>query len=186
MPIILVIGPARSGKSAYAETLATQYQQPVTYIATARNSLEDSEWQVRIDRHRQQRPASWSTLEVPLELPEAIASAVSGQTYLIDSLGTWVANWLEMNDGVWQEQVSRLLATLQTCEANCIFVGEEVGWSVVPPYPMGRLFRDRLGVLNQLIGARSDAVYLVAAGFAIDLKRVGIPVSQGFKLYPEP
>ena len=176
MSIILVIGPARSGKSTHAETLAAQFQQPVTYIATARNNPDDPEWQARIDLHRIQRPASWSTLEVPLELPEAIASAGEGKTYLIDSLGTWVANWLEGNDSVWQQQVSSLLAALQSCQANCIFVGEEVGWSVVPAYELGRLFRDRLGELNQQIGAKSAAVYLVVAGFAIDLRQVGIPV----------
>ncbi|MEL7084645.1 MAG: bifunctional adenosylcobinamide kinase/adenosylcobinamide-phosphate guanylyltransferase [Cyanobacteria bacterium P01_A01_bin.3] len=179
MSIALVTGPARSGKSRFAETLTANFQQPVTYVATARRNPDDAEWQVRIDLHIQQRPNDWTTLEVPLELPRAIANATPGQTYLIDSLGTWVANWIESSDVVWQQQVEQLLTALHACESHCVFVGEEVGWSVVPAYELGRRFRDRMGLLNQQVGAISDAVYLVTAGFAIDLRQVGIPVDSG-------
>lgn len=176
MWIALVTGPARSGKSRFAESLAVGHQRPVTYIATARCDAEDAEWQARIERHRQQRPQAWITAEVPLELPEAISSAEDGQVYLVDSLGTWVANWIESDDTVWQEQVECLLQALQECHCHCVLVGEEVGWSVVPAYELGRRFRDRMGLLNQQVGAISDAVYLVTAGFAIDLRKLGIPV----------
>ena len=178
MSIALVTGPARSGKSRFAETLAANFQQPVTYVATARRNPDDAEWQTRIDRHLQQRPDDWTTIEIPLELPEAIATAALGQTYLVDSLGTWVANWIESDNTVWQQQVESLLQALQVCPSNCVFVAEEVGWSVVPAYELGRRFRDRMGLLNQHVGAISDAVYLVTAGFAIDLRKIGIPIDS--------
>ncbi|MGK7907377.1 MAG: bifunctional adenosylcobinamide kinase/adenosylcobinamide-phosphate guanylyltransferase [Synechococcus sp.] len=182
MTITLVTGPARSGKSAFAEVLAGQFQQPVTYIATARESSSDPEWQERIDLHRQHRPSDWTTLEVPFELSRAIAQAGGGQTYLVDSLGTWAANWIEADSDLWQQQVNDLLEAITVCKADCVFVGEEVGWSVVPAYELGRLFRDRLGVLNQHIGALAQSVYLVTAGFAINLTQVGIPVSTSAEL----
>ncbi|MGK7909986.1 MAG: bifunctional adenosylcobinamide kinase/adenosylcobinamide-phosphate guanylyltransferase [Synechococcus sp.] len=176
--LALVTGPTRSGKSRFAESLAASFRQSVTYVATARRSPDDEEWQARIDLHRQQRPDDWTTLEVPVELPQAIAAATCGQTYLVDSLGTWVANWIECDDAIWQDQVEQLLQALRDCAANCVFVGEEVGWSVVPAYELGRRFRDRMGLLNQRVGALSDAVYLVTAGFAIDLRQVGIAVDS--------
>ena len=126
MSIALVTGPARSGKSRFAETLAANFQQPVTYVATARRNPDDAEWQARIDRHLQQRPDEWTTLEVPLALPQAIAAATAGQTYLIDSLGTWVANWIECDDAVWQQQVEQLLLALQDCDSHCVFVASEI------------------------------------------------------------
>ena len=178
MSIALVTGPARSGKSTFAETLAANFQQPVTYVATARRNPDDAEWQARIDRHLQHRPDAWTTLEIPLELPRAIAEADASQTYVIDSLGTWVANWIECDDAAWQVQVEQLLLAVQDCQAHCVFVTEEVGWSVVPAYELGRLFRDRMGLLNQMVGAISDAVYLVTAGFAIDLRKVGTPIDS--------
>ena len=151
MFISFVTGPARSGKSRFAESLAAQSQQPVVYVATARRNSDDVEWQARIDRHIRQRPDDWTTLEVPLELPQAIAAATSDQTYLIDSLGTWVANWIESDDAIWQEQVEHLLQALQDCCCHCVCVAEEVGWSVVPAYELGRRFRDRMGLLNQQV-----------------------------------
>ena len=178
MSIALVTGPSRSGKSAFAEALAAGFQQPVTYVATARRIPDDLEWQARIDRHRQQRPTSWTTLEIPLELPQSLADADSNQTYLVDSLGTWVANWIECDEVAWQGQVDRLLLALQGYSGNCVLVGEEVGWSVVPAYELGRRFRDRMGLLNQTVGTVSDSVYLVTAGFAIDLRKVGMPIDS--------
>jgi adenosylcobinamide kinase/adenosylcobinamide-phosphate guanylyltransferase len=92
---------------------------------------------------------------------------------LIDSLGTWIANELEQSDPQWQQTQAELLAILQTSSSSIIVVAEEVGWGVVPAYPAGRLFCDRLGALVRAVGAISDDVYLVTAGYAISLKQLG-------------
>ncbi|WP_038025737.1 bifunctional adenosylcobinamide kinase/adenosylcobinamide-phosphate guanylyltransferase [Synechococcus sp. PCC 7336] len=171
--VVLVTGPSRSGKSAFAERLAVETNRPVTYIATARTNPDDREWQARIEQHRQTRPQTWTTLEIPLQLPQAIATAPAGATYLVDSLGSWAANWIECEPDLWDRQVEQLSDALQHCRADVILVAEEVGWGVVPAYELGRRFRDRLGLLCQRVGALSDAVYLVAAGYAIDLVQMG-------------
>lgn len=173
MPRILVTGPTRSGKSAFAEALATRTQLPVTYVATARVSSDDPEWQARIDRHRRDRPTAWETLEVPLDLARVLKDATGDRCYLIDSLGTWVANGIELDDATWEVRAERFLHALSITSATVVMVAEEVGWGVVPAYELGRTFRDRLGLLAQAVGAVADGVYVVVAGYAIDLKQYG-------------
>ncbi len=175
--VILVNGPARSGKSEWAETLAMQSGLPVLYVATARIDPADLEWQARIEGHRQRRSQNWTTLEVPAELPSAIAAAPMASCLLVDSLGTWVANLLELDSAGWEQTQQQLLASLQgTCASQVIFVGEETGWGVVPAYAAGRLFRDRLGRLVRRLGAIANPVYLVTGGYALNLSALGSPL----------
>ena len=175
----LVTGPARSGKSEWAEQLAINSQQPVIYLATAPLYPEDEEWQARLARHRQRRPADWELWEVPLALSAAIATAPAHHCLLVDSLGTWLANLLDQKEATWQRTLEDLLDSLQQSPNPIILVTEETGWGVVPAYPMGRLFRDRLGELTRRVGAIADAVYLVVAGYAVDLQQVGTPLAKG-------
>lgn len=175
----LVTGPARSGKSEWAEQLAINSQQPVIYLATAALYPEDEEWQARLARHRQRRPADWELWEVPLALSAAIATAPAHHCLLVDSLGTWLANLLDQEEATWQRTLEDLLDSLQQSPNPIILVTEETGWGVVPAYPMGRLFRDRLGELTRRVGAIADAVYLVVAGYAVDLQQVGTPLAKG-------
>jgi adenosylcobinamide kinase / adenosylcobinamide-phosphate guanylyltransferase len=171
--LILVTGPSRSGKSDWAEALATQSEQPVLYIATSINSPDDREWQARIQRHRDRRPAHWTLWEVPQVLSEAISQAPEQHCILIDSLGTWLANQLDQTTEQWQKTEAELLTTLQRSTQPIILVAEEVGWGVVPAYPAGRLFCDRLGTLSRRIGVLADRVYLVVTGYALDIKALG-------------
>ncbi|WP_254567189.1 bifunctional adenosylcobinamide kinase/adenosylcobinamide-phosphate guanylyltransferase [Oscillatoria sp. HE19RPO] len=175
--IILVTGPARSGKSEWAELLAEQSGKPVIYLATSRLDPDDSEWQGRIDRHRQRRQASWRTQEVPLALTGAILQGTASDhpsCLLVDSLGTWVANLLEEEDPTWRGILEELMESLKGLkQGTVIFVGEETGWGVVPAYPMGRSFRDRLGDLVRRLGAIADPVYLVTGGHAVNLSAIG-------------
>lgn len=171
--IVLVTGAARSGKSEWAETLARRRNPRVTYVATAEVDPTDLEWQERIERHRRRRPSHWQTLSVPIHLAAAIEAAVPPHCLLVDSLGTWVANLLHRDESAWQEIAVQFLDSLQRIQVDAILVAEEVGWGVVPAYPLGRQFRDRLGHLSRQVGALADAVYLVTGGHALNLSLLG-------------
>lgn len=175
--IMLVTGPSRSGKSEWAEQLALQTNLPVIYIATAKTDLDDPEWLARIAKHSSRRPADWKTLLVPIKLTTTIQeySAVSC-CLLVDSLGTWVANCLEQNSAEWQATSQELLDNLKQITATIIFVAEETGWGVVPAYPLGRQFRDRLGELTRRLGSIASPVYLVTGGHVLNLSSLGSPL----------
>ncbi|MBD2019629.1 bifunctional adenosylcobinamide kinase/adenosylcobinamide-phosphate guanylyltransferase [Leptolyngbya sp. FACHB-36] len=174
--VILVTGPARSGKSEWAETLASRSSQSVTYVATAQIDPTDLEWQARIEQHRLRRPSDWVTLHVPIELADTIATASHPTCLLIDSLGTWLANGLEQDDTAWNQTVQDLLTTLRHATCRVVIVAEETGWGVVPAYAIGRTFRDRLGSLTRQIGAIADEVYLVTGGYVLNLSALGTPL----------
>lgn len=170
---ILVTGPARSGKSEWAESLAVQSALKVVYVATAEIYPEDREWQSRILAHQNRRPPAWQTLHVPVEIAKTVQAQPQSVCVLIDSLGTWLANILEQDACLWANTLQQFLEALQHAECQVILVGEETGWGVVPAYPLGRLFRDRMGELVRQVGAISDQVYLVSAGYALNLKALG-------------
>lgn len=174
--VILVTGPARSGKSEWAETLAMQSGKAVVYIATANDNPDDQEWQKRIEKHQNRRPQDWVTLCVPIELSATLADAKPNTCLLVDSLGTWVANFLEQDDLIWENVLAELLETVQLVAADMLFVAEETGWGVVPAYPIGRTFRDRLGSLVRQLGLISETVYLVTGGHVLNLSVLGSPL----------
>ena len=178
--LILVTGPSRSGKSEWAEHLAEAIAQHkklgVVYVATSQEDANDPEWQARLDKHRDRRPNHWQTLAVPTELSSAITQNLASNCLLIDSLGTWVANLLSQDENQWQLTQQELLENLQNSCQNIILVAEETGWGVVPAYPIGRQFRDRLGNLTREIGAIADKVYLVTGGYVLDLTQLGKPL----------
>lgn len=173
-PIVLITGPASSGKSEFAEAIAHQSPHPVTYVATAQMNPEDAEWQAKIRAHQARRPATWQTAQIPLALGEFMAAARPDHCYLLDALGTWVANDLESPDAAWSARVNLLLTALRDCPSQVIIVAEEVGWGLVPPYPLGRLFRDRLGRLTRQVSTVATQVYLVTGGYALPLHELGI------------
>ncbi len=181
-PLILVTGPTRSGKSEWAESLALASGQSVVYVATSAAHPEDAEWQARLATHRQRRPAIWHTLEVPIELADTLGQGQVQEYWLVDSLGTWLANCLDQSETVWQQTQDQLLMGLKQRQQAIVLVAEETGWGVVPAYPSGRAFRDRLGTLTRAIGSISDAVYLVVAGYAIDVRGMGKAVPTGDSL----
>ncbi len=174
--LILVTGPARSGKSEWAEQLATQTGKSVIYIATAQIDPNDAEWQARIQLHQQRRSPTWQTQHVPIDLASAVQQAPQASCVLIDSLGSWLANCLEQEEEQWQETAHHLLQALTQSASSLIVVAEETGWGVVPAYPIGRTFRDRLGAITRDIGAISHTVYLVTAGYALNLTQLGTPL----------
>ncbi len=177
---ILITGPTRSGKSEWAETLAKKLDGPVIYVATALENPDDLQWQQRIEKHRLRRPSHWQTLSVPYGLYLTIEQAKPPCCLLIDSLGTWVANELEEDEESWDAIAARLLTTVQKASVDIIFVAEETGWGVVPAYPLGRLFRDRLGHLTCQLGTIVDTTYLVTGGHVLNLSLLGEPLTKDY------
>jgi adenosylcobinamide kinase/adenosylcobinamide-phosphate guanylyltransferase len=178
LPPTLVTGAARSGKSEWAEYLAANSGKPVSYVATALVDPTDAEWQQRIEQHRQRRPVGWKTLSVPIDLAETIQAASVEDCLLVDSLGTWLTNLLEQDAPIWEQTCQTLLDSLRQTTSLVILVAEETGWGVVPAYPIGRRFRDRLGSLTRQIGAIADPVYLVTAGYVLNLTDLGSPLPR--------
>ncbi len=179
--LCLVTGPARSGKSEWAEALAMQSGKAVIYVATAQTNPNDLEWQARIERHRDRRPETWQTIQEPIELARVIQQAQPNACFLVDSLGTWLANLLEQDETAWEQTQQTLLHSLQQTQSQVILVAEETGWGVVPAYPIGRSFRDRLGTLVRHIGAIANVVYLVTGGYVLNLADLGTPLGRALE-----
>jgi len=117
--VILVLGPASSGKSEWAEQLAKNSQRSVIYVATAIADSNDPAWQKKLQKHALRRPKSWSTQEVPTALPDCLRQQKTEETcLLIDALGTWVANLLNTSEAEWNDTVNELLADLKQTSAE--------------------------------------------------------------------
>jgi len=161
--ITLVLGGARSGKSAVAERLATTNGDSVTYIATG--IVTDDDMAARVALHRARRPESWSTVEATGDdLPRALAATTG--TVLVDSLGTWVASHLD-----FAVDSRPLCEAMRVRRGHTIVVSDEVGLGVHPSTAVGRRFRDALGDANQAVAAIADRVLLVVAGRVLPLER---------------
>jgi adenosylcobinamide kinase/adenosylcobinamide-phosphate guanylyltransferase len=172
----LVLGGTRSGKSAYAESLAARSAQ-VEYLATAPVDPHDAEWSARIAAHRSRRPAHWSTIETA----ELAAQFVrSGPLALIDSITSWLTRTMDVC-GCWDgagdggeaalsAALSELVGAWAGSPRRLVAVSDEVGLGVVPETRSGRVFRDRLGELNRRLAERADTVWLVVAGIPLRMR----------------
>jgi adenosylcobinamide kinase / adenosylcobinamide-phosphate guanylyltransferase len=169
--ITLVLGGARSGKSRWAQEQAARFRR-VTYLATAQAG--DSEMREKIARHRSERPATWKTVEVPANLPEAIhAESAGAEVLLIDCFTLYVANVMHTgrkSDRHNRSRVRELRDAIHSSSTSIIAVSNEVGSGVVPAFRSGRVYRDMLGQLNQEVAAIADNVVLMVAGMPLALK----------------
>ena len=177
-----VTGGARSGKSRFAERLATGTGRPVVYIATMEPL--DEELRRRVERHRSQRPREWETVEAPLEIVAALRAADPGACALLDCLSLWVSNrllaggetpsvaTLDAIEVALEREVEALLAAAAARSGETIVVTNEVGAGVVPEHPLGRAYRDLLGRANQRVAARASRAWLLVAGRALELPAV--------------
>ncbi|MDA9740062.1 bifunctional adenosylcobinamide kinase/adenosylcobinamide-phosphate guanylyltransferase [Synechococcus sp. AH-736-M20] len=170
--LILVSGPARSGKSRWAEHLL-HHHPVVTYIATAATRPDDRDWQMRLEAHRKRRPDHWSVAESGPALVNVIDNLAPGQSVLIDALGGFVAHHLELTASEWDQLCEHLIASIRSSHCTFVLVIEETGWGVVPPTRIGGLFRDRLGSLAQALDRVADGAWLVLQGRALDLHALG-------------
>ena len=191
--LVLITGAVRSGKSRFAEQLAAQLAEGtsggVTYLATSR--VWDEEMAARVKAHREGRPGGWRTVEEPERLAEAVekARAAGAGVVLVESVDMWVSNRLmavhpvegddqsKLDPAGVRELEEALLAeaaqlTAARGESHLVLVTVEAGWGVVPPYPLGRAFRDLVGRVNSALAATADEVYLMVAGLPMDVKRL--------------
>lgn len=179
--LTLITGGARSGKSAFAEALANADGGRVLYVATMEEVVDDKEAVERIQRHRQRRPTSWKTIEIPFEVDRAVAQMpVDTEVCLLDCLSLYVSNMLlKLEDKSTTEQLeeqvfdaaARLLVEMQVkAETRFIVVTNEVGWGIVPEHKLARTYRDLLGLVNQQFARAADQVWLSCAGLQVKLK----------------
>lgn len=165
---VLVLGGARSGKSAFAERLVAETGLSRHYIATGR--AFDDEMRERIARHREDRGGGWQTHEEPLALAARIADvARADRAVLVDCLTLWVTN-LMLEERDIAAECSGLLEALRKAPGRIVLVSNEVGLGIVPENRMAREFRDHAGRLHQKVAALVPEVYFIAAGLPLKMK----------------
>ncbi len=190
LPLTLLLGGVRSGKSACAVALAESLAGSggrVLFAATG--EAFDDDMARRIAAHRAERPAHWHTVEAPLALPGALAGALATAdspyvAVVVDCLTLWTSNVLlslpdpREAEAVAAARAGELLAAVAASAsvpagrgARWVVVSNEVGLGVVPPTPLGRHFRDALGRVNQRVAAAADEVTLMVAGLEVPVRR---------------
>lgn len=173
--IILLLGGARSGKSTFAQKLASQLGTKVLFVATG-EPLDD-EMQARIEEHQKNRPKHWRTLESPRHIGKVLGKQINNaEVVLIDCITLLVANLLrdetdypEVEKHVTKE-INGLIAVIETARSSFIIVSNEVGLGLVPDNKLGRIYRDILGKVNQVIAQHANEVYLMTAGIPLKIK----------------
>jgi len=168
--LLFLTGPVRSGKSRHAVTLAREWGSGDVFVATYRLSSDDQEMSVRVQRHQAERPA-WRTLEAPFDVAselEALQPAPTG--VVLDSLTLWASDRFGKTDAEvladWDEQLIRF----RRAPWPIVIVGDEIGWSPVPPDAALRRFRDLVGTLAQRTAEAADEAWLLVAGCPVRLK----------------
>ena len=170
MPITLLLGGARSGKTSLALELAARHgHHQVTYIATAPRIDGDADLEARVARHRAERPREWTTIEEELDLIGA--AAATEQTIVIDCLTIWISNLMhaDLADDEIRTRARDAAHMFAARSRQTIVVSNEVGMGVHPPTEMGRRYRDLLGWVNQEWARSADTALLMVAGRAIHL-----------------
>ncbi len=170
----LILGGARSGKSAYAERMASNLELPVTYIATAQ--VYDDEFAQRVAHHQARRPPYWTLIEAPFNLAQTLLAHDAPDTCLIvDCLTLWLAQCIcpdceKPSEVDWPAEKQALLNALPSLQAHVFLVSNEVGMGIVPLGEINRQFQDEQGRLNQAVAKLADIVTFVAAGLPLQLK----------------
>jgi adenosyl cobinamide kinase/adenosyl cobinamide phosphate guanylyltransferase len=171
----LVLGGARSGKSAHAEGLLTDAS--ATYLATARRDPADADWAQRIALHEARRPKSWRTVETADVAAFLRDAQPDDPPILVDDVATWLTGELD-DANAWdgpiepvRARADELVDAVSECPARLVLVSAEVGLGVVPPTRSGRLFRDELGALNAALAQACTDVLLLVAGLPLVLKQ---------------
>ncbi|WP_081841410.1 bifunctional adenosylcobinamide kinase/adenosylcobinamide-phosphate guanylyltransferase [Alicyclobacillus macrosporangiidus] len=182
--LVLVLGGARSGKSEVAEDWAGRWSaelgRPVVYLATGQAA--DAEMAERIRRHRDRRPATWRTVEEPLQVAEWFEARRDGAVILLDCLSMLLNNWMWLEgcgDDVLAARIARLADALAAAPGPVVAVSQEAGLGIVPADAQTRRYRDWLGTLNQAVARRAGRVLWVVAGLPVDLRRLAVSAEAG-------
>ena len=178
--LTLILGGARSGKSSYAQSLAEETGKTVTFIATAQ--ALDEEMSTRIQKHRAERSASWKTLEIPYEIASHVQQ-IKSDVVILDCITLLVSNLLMqfVKDDLVDEspfmlavknEINQFTNTFHVHEQkqDWIMISNEVGLGLVPPYQMGRVYRDALGWANQKLAREANQVIFMVAGIPMVVK----------------
>src|SRR5262245_42173596 len=176
--ITLILGGARSGKSSYAQQLAEETGKSVTFLATAQ--ALDEEMSARIQKHRAERPADWKTLEIPLGVASH-TQHIKSNLVILDCITLLISNLLMqfVKDDLVdeapfklavQKEIEELTAAIREGKQDWIIISNEVGLGLVPPYQMGRVYRDWLGWSNQRLAREADKVIFMVAGIPMVIK----------------
>jgi len=167
VPVTLVLGGARSGKSRYAESLVAGVPPPWIYVATA--EAFDDEMAQRIAEHKARRDRRWQTVEAPRNIVDALVDVPPGASILIDCVTLWLSNLLLAEADIEQE-MKRLDVALAQSRRSTVLVANEVGCGIVPDNALARRFLDLQGRLNQQLAVRADRVVLMVAGLPLFVK----------------
>jgi adenosyl cobinamide kinase/adenosyl cobinamide phosphate guanylyltransferase len=168
MPLVLLIGGARSGKSELALQLAGEQPAPVVFLATG--EAGDDEMRARIEQHQRERPSTWQTVEEPLRLQVALETIEQTSCVIVDCLTLWAANALErLGAADTETQAKAAAATAAARSGLTIAISNEVGLGLVPDNPLGRSYRDLLGRVNTLWADAAAHAYLLVAGRPLPL-----------------
>jgi adenosylcobinamide kinase/adenosylcobinamide-phosphate guanylyltransferase len=176
--ITLILGGARSGKSFYAQSLAEETGKFVTFLATAQPL--DDEMSARIQKHRSERPATWETLEIPLDIATHVRQ-IKSDIVILDCITLLVSNLLMqfvqqdlVDEALFlaslQKEMNELLSMLRTTDQHWLIISNEVGQGLVPEYQMGRVYRDGLGWANQTLAREAEKVLWMVAGIPMIVK----------------
>jgi adenosylcobinamide kinase/adenosylcobinamide-phosphate guanylyltransferase len=176
--LTLILGGARSGKSSYAQRLAEESGESVTFIATAQ-ALDD-EMSTRIQKHRAERPVNWETLEIPFAIASQLHD-IKSNVIILDCITLLVSNLLMqfVKDDLVEEapfmaaiqqEINELISVLREQEQDWLIVSNELGLGLVPPYQMGRVYRDAMGWANQQLAREADNVIFMVAGIPTMIK----------------
>jgi len=185
MNIVFVTGGARSGKSRFAEMEAEKRGNKAVYIATAQ--ALDEEMAHRITIHKKRRPDSWATLEEPRYISRVLKQIVEDEHFdefevvLIDCLALLVSNWLPVEEvkdtSAWDKlreellkEIADMIEMAKKAKQQVLIVSNEVGLGLVPLYPLGRLYRDLLGEVNQRVAEAAHEVYFSVSGIPLKIK----------------
>lgn len=169
MPLTLVLGGARSGKSAFAQRAAEAAAAGRAPIMIATGQAFDDEMRDRIARHQAERGDAWRTIEAPIELARALDELEADDVAVVDCLTLWLTNVILADQDAGSAR-SDLLSAVARCRARLWLVGNEVGLGIVPENALARLFRDEAGRLHQALAAVADEVTLMVAGLPLRVK----------------
>mgnify|MGYP001314517951 CR=1 FL=1 len=170
--IIFITGGTKSGKSEFAEYLGRKFEK-ITYIALSEPRAEDINWQKKILNHRKRRPKYWGLIET-----NNLINALNSEDgpVLIDSIGGFIMENININDEEWNKKIYLLLDLLKKRVKTTLIVGEQVGWSLVSEYEIGNKYIERLGELQKRITSISGDNWLTVNGRAIKLDNISFEI----------